>query len=219
MTEEDIWDAIASHGKAAENAKRAGFDGVEAHAANGYLIEQFAASNTNLRTDGWGGSLQNRVRFMSEVLKAMAKVYGAGKVGVRLSPYGRFNDINDENPQAMYEAMLRVAEQSGVRYVHIIRPRVSGDEDRTASQADTDVVATARRLFSRTVIAAGGFSPDSAEAELVSGRADLIAFGRPFIGNPDFVKRLRQNVPLSAFDPATLYTIGPRGYTDYPTAT
>ena len=122
--------------------------------------------------------------------------------------------LSDINP-----AMLRVAEQSGVRYVHIIRPRVSGDEDRTASQADTDVVATARRLFSRTVIAAGGFSPDSAEAELVSGRADLIAFGRPFIGNPDFVKRLRQNVPLSAFDSATLYTIGPRGYTDYPTAT
>lgn len=219
MTEAEILGVIESYRSACENAKRAGFDGVELHGANGYLVEQFAASNTNQRTDGWGGSLENRLRFMVEVLKAMTSVYDPLAVGVRLSPYGTFNEIADENPQAMFEAMLDVAEKSGVGYVHVIRPVVSGNIQRDASSADTEVIQTARARFSRTLIAAAGFTPDSAEAELVSGRADLIAFGRPFISNPDYVQRLRQGIASSDADQSTFYTPGPKGYTDYPAAT
>jgi len=219
MNEDDIQGVIESYRSACRRAKEAGFDGVELHGANGYIVEQFVASNTNLRTDKWGGSLANRVRFMAEVLKAMTSVYEPSTVGVRLSPFGRFNEINDENPQAMFEAMLGVAEASGVGYVHVIRPVVSGNVDREASASDTEVIRIARKLFSRTVIAAAAFTPDTAEAELASGRADLIAFGRPFIGNPDFVNRLRKDVALSSCDASTFYTPGPKGYIDYSAAT
>jgi len=219
MTEDDIQHVITAYGNASRNAKAAGFDGVEIHGANGYLVEQFAASNTNLRKDAWGGTRQKRMRFLHEVIEAMAKVYERSKIGLRLSPFGTFNEIADEKPMAMFEAMLHTAGAAKIRYVHIIRPRVSGDEDRTASQADTDVVAAARQHFSGTVIAAGGFTPETAEAELKSGRADLITFGRPFIANPDFVRRVREGLELSPFNQGLLYTPGPEGYIDYRTAT
>ncbi|MFO1107263.1 MAG: alkene reductase [Amaricoccus sp.] len=218
MTEADIRHVINAYGHAAENAKKAGFDGFEIHAANGYLIEQFAAACTNQRTDAWGGTLEKRMRFLAEVIEAVAKVYDRAAIGVRLSPFGTFNDINEAEPMAMYEAMLAVVQKAGVGYIHIIRPRVSGDEDRTASDADTDVLARARGIYKGPIIAAGGFTAETAEAELMSGRADLIAFGRDHVANPDLIERLRRDLPLNAVDFDTLYTTGPVGYTDYPFA-
>lgn len=139
MTEEDIRYVIDSYRKASENAKAAGFDGVELHGANGYLIDQFCSSNTNLRVDAWGGTREKRMRFMEEVLKAMMTVY-PGAVGVRIAPYGTFNEINDDDPVAKYRAMLGVAQKSGVAYVHIIRPVVSGNIELEATPRDLEVI-------------------------------------------------------------------------------
>lgn len=219
MTEADIQGVFESYRKACQNAKAAGFDGVELHGANGYIIEQFASSNTNLRTDAWGGSLEKRLRFMEEVLKAMISVFGPSCVGVRLSPYGVFNEIDDENPNAKYRGMLGVAEKLGLAYVHIIRPVVSGNIQKEPSARDLEVVKTARELFSRAIIGAAGFTPESAEAELQAGRVDLVAFGRLYLSNPDLVARIRQGVPLAESNVETWYTPGPEGYADYPTAT
>jgi N-ethylmaleimide reductase len=219
MTEADIQGVIDAYAKACANAKAAGFDGVELHAANGYLVEQFAATNTNLRTDKWGGSVENRMRFMTQVLAAMATVYPANCIGVRLSPYGTFNDIQDADPKATYEAMLGVAQTSGVGYVHIIRPVVSGNIEMEASARDREVIDTARRHYTGTLIGAAGYTPDSAEAALQQGAVDLVAFGRAYVGNPDLVARIRRGVAFAENDQSTLYTAGANGYTDYPTAT
>lgn len=215
MTEEDIRRVIEDHRKAAANAKEAGFDGVEIHGANGYLVEQFAATNTNKRTDAWGGTLEKRLRFLVEVIEAIAKVYDRSRIGLRLSPFGTFNEIADEDPPKLFDGMLRKAAEARISYVHVIRPRVSGDEDRTASEADTDVVAMARRIFPGIVIAAGRFTTETAIAELRSGRADLIAFGRPFIANPDLIERMKRGIPLSHYNPDHLYVLGEQGYIDH----
>lgn len=218
MTEADILGVIEAYRKACENAKAAGFDGVELHGANGYLVEQFASTNTNLRTDKWGGSLENRLRFMEEVLKAMTSVYPANCVGVRLSPYGTFNEIDDADPKAKYEAMLGVAEKLGLGYVHVIRPVVSGNIELAASARDREVIETARRVFSGPLIGAAGYTPDTAEAALQDGSVDLVAFGRAFVGNPDVVRRIRDGIPFSDSDQSTWYTPGDKGYIDYPAA-
>lgn len=218
MTEEDILHVIDSHRKACENAKAAGFDGVELHCANGYLIDQFASTNTNLRTDKWGGTQENRMRFMKEALKAMMSVYPKDCVGARIAPYGTFNEISDADPVAKYEAMLGVAQELGIGYVHIIRPVVSGNIQMEASARDREVIETARRIFSGSVIGAAGYNPASAEEELQAGRVDLVAFGRAFVGNPDFVRRIRDGIPLSDSNQDTWYTPGPVGYADYPAA-
>lgn len=217
MSEADITRVLDDHRKAAANAKRAGFDGVEIHGANGYLVDQFASTNTNHRTDRWGGTIEKRLRFMRAVIDAVADVYDRSRIGLRLSPHGTFNEIEDADPKAKFRAQLEILNDSKIGYVHVIRPRVSGDEDRTASDADTDVMEIARTLFSRTVIGAGGYTPKTAEAELAAGRADLIAFGRPFIANPDFPRRVREGLPLvGQFNAQLLYEPGPIGYIDYP---
>jgi N-ethylmaleimide reductase len=218
MTEADIQGVIDAYAQACANAKAAGFDGVELHAANGYLVEQFAATNTNLRTDKWGGSVASRMRFMTQVLAAMATVYPANCIGVRLSPYGTFNDIQDADPMATYQAMLGVAQAAGVGYVHIIRPVVSGNIEMEASARDREVIETARRHYTGTLIGAAGYTPDSAEAALQQGAVDLVAFGRAYVGNPDLVERIRSGIHFAPNDQSTLYTPGPKGYTDYPTA-
>ncbi len=216
MTEEDIRRVLDDHRRAAANARKAGFDGIELHCANGYLIDQFASTNTNLRTDRWGGNLDKRLNFMRAVFDAVADVYDRSRIGARLSPYGTFNEIDDADPAGKFRAQLEVVKAARLGYVHVIRPRVSGDEDRTASQADTDVVDIARRSFPGTVISAGGYTAESAEAELAAGRSDLIAFGRPFIGNPDFPRRIREGLPLASYNAQLLYEPGPAGYIDYP---
>jgi N-ethylmaleimide reductase len=218
MTDADIQGVIDAYAQACANAKSAGFDGVELHAANGYLVEQFAATNTNLRTDQWGGSVENRMRFMTQVLAAMTTVYPASCIGVRLSPFGTFNDIQDADPMATYQAMLGVAQTAGVGYVHIIRPIVSGNIEMEASARDREVIEIARRHYTGTLIGAAGYTPDSAEAALQQGAVDLVAFGRAYVGNPDLVERIRSGIPFAPNDQSTLYTPGPEGYTNYPTA-
>jgi N-ethylmaleimide reductase len=217
MTEADIARVLDDHRKAAANAKLAGFDGVEIHGANGYLVDQFASTNTNLRNDDWGGTIQKRLRFMRAVIDAIAQIYPLDRIGLRLSPFGTFNEIDDADPIAKFRAQLEVSRDSKIGYVHIIRPRVSGDEDRTASDADTNVIEIARKIFPGTVIGAGGYTPQTAEAELTAGRADLIAFGRPFIASPDFPRRIREGLPVAAtFNAQLLYEGAAEGYTDYP---
>ncbi|MCO5091271.1 alkene reductase [Bosea sp. (in: a-proteobacteria)] len=218
MTEEDIRDVIASHRKACENALAAGFDGVELHGANGYLIDQFASSNTNLRSDGWGGTREKRMRFMEEVLRAAISVYPKDCVGIRLAPYGTFNTIDDDDALAKYKAMLAAAEKLGLGYVHIIRPIVSGNMQVGASPLDRAAIEIARELFSGTIIGVGGYDAASAEDDLQAGRIDLVAFGRAFVGNPDLVRRIREGIALAESDPTTWYAAGDAGYIDYPPA-
>lgn len=218
MTEADIRYVIDSYRKACQNAKAAGFDGVELHGANGYLIDQFASSNTNLRTDEWGGTRAKRMRFMEEVLKAMMTVYPKACVGVRIAPYGTFNEIADDDPTAKYEAMLGVAQKLGVGYVHIIRPVVSGNIQMEASARDREVIETARALFKGPIIGAAGYTAATAEEELQAGRVDLVAFGRAFVGNPDLVRRLGEGIALTESNPDTWYVPGDAGYVDYPAA-
>lgn len=218
MTEADIWRVIDDFRKASVNAKAAGFDGVEIHGANGYLVEQFASSNTNLRTDAWGGTLTKRLRFMREVIEAIATVYDRSQFGIRLSPYGVFNDIHDEDPAASYHAKLEAAAEARIGYVHIIRPRVTGDLDQELPTPKEDVVAAARRVFPGILMVAGGYDLETGTAEIEQKRADLVAFARPWVSNPDLVARWRNGVPLVRLDRDTLYTPGAAGYTDYPTA-
>lgn len=218
MTEDDIRHVIDSYRNACENAKKAGFDGVELHCANGYLVDQFASSNTNKRTDKWGRSLANRMRFMEEVLKAMISVYPKECVGARIAPYGTFNEIFDEDPKAKYEAMFGVLEKLGVGFAHVIRPVVSGNIQMAATPRDREVIEAARRIYSGRVIGAAGYEPESAEEELKAGRVDLVAFGRAFVGNPDFVRRVRENLHIVDSDEDSWYTPGPDGYVDYPMA-
>jgi N-ethylmaleimide reductase len=218
MTEADIRHVLDSYRAACANARDAGFDGVELHGANGYLVEQFAASNTNLRTDAWGGSREKRMRFLAEVLAAMMAVYPKECVGIRLAPLGRFNGIDDDDPQAKYEAMLETCTKAGVGYLHLIRPVVSGNVQMQASPLDREVLEVARRLYPGPVIGAGGYTADSAEQDLQAGLVDLVAFGRAYVANPDLVRRLREGLPLAQGDESTWYTPGDRGYIDYKVA-
>lgn len=218
MTEDDIRHVIESYRRACQNARAAGFDGVELHGANGYIIDQFASSNTNLRTDEWGGTREKRMRFMAEVLGAMTSAFPKDCVGVRLAPYGTFNTIDDDDPLAKYEAMLDVARQAGLGYVHVIRPVVSGNMELGASPRDREVLEIARERFPGTVIGVGGYTAERAEADLEAGRVDLVAFGRAYVGNPDLVRRMREGIALTEGDPATWYVAGDAGYVDYPPA-
>lgn len=218
MTEADIQHVFASYRNACKNARTAGFDGVELHAANGYIIEQFASSNTNLRTDEWGGTREKRMRFMEEVLKAMMEVYPEGGVGVRIAPFGMFNGIEDDDPRLKYEAMLDVCARAGVGYLHIIRPVVSGNVQLEATPRDREVLEIARSRYSGPIIGAGGYTAESAERDIQAGLVDLVAFGRAYVGNPDLVRRFREGLPLTESNEATWYTPGEKGYIDYPPA-
>jgi len=211
MTEADIAHAIAEYAQAARLAIEAGFDGVELHAANGYLIEQFLNANVNTRTDGYGGSLAGRNRFALEVARATAAAIGAERVGIRLSPHGVFNGTGafvDVDAQVL--ALVQELSTLGLMYLHVLDHSAMG-----APAVPAALKAALRAAFDGPFILAGGFDAASAEQALVDGQADLIAFGRPFISNPDLVERMRQGTPLNPPDMATFYTPGPVGYTDY----
>jgi N-ethylmaleimide reductase len=211
---EEIARVCADYARAARNAIRAGFDGVEIHAANGYLIDQFLHDGSNRRDDRYGGSIENRVRFLIEVAEAVGAEAGFARVGVRLSPFGAFNDVSDSDPSALFDHAIRRLDRLGLAYLHVINAEVAGD--RTARGGGVDAVAFARGRFGGPLIAAGGYDQASAGAALASGAADLIAFGRAFISNPDLPRRMREGWPLAAPDRKTFYTAGPRGYIDYP---
>lgn len=197
----------------------AGFDGIELHGANGYLLEQFLHPRTNQRTDAYGGSVQNRARFVIEVARAVADAIGADRTGIRLSPWSTFNDMaHDPETDEAYSYLAAELQKIGIVYVHLV------DHSRLAGLAAAATTVTAiRRVFTNTYISSGNYTtlPDIDQA-LSSGKADLVSMSRPFIANPDLVERLRNNVPLSAPNPATFYAPGPKGfsdgYTDYPAA-
>jgi len=213
MTEADIAKAVGEYASSAKLAIEAGFDGIELHAANGYLIEQFLNGNVNTRTDGYGGSVEGRNRFALEVARATAAAIGAHRVGIRLSPYGVFNSTGAfAEADAQFLALVKELSALGLHYVHLLDHSAQG-----APPVPAEAKASLRAAFKGVFILAGGFDADSAEAVLAAGQADLIAFGRPFLANPDLIARMRAHAPLNAVDMATFYTPGPKGYTDYPT--
>ncbi|HAX76889.1 MAG TPA: alkene reductase [Cyanobacteria bacterium UBA11372] len=199
----------------AKNAIAAGFDGVEIHSANGYLLDQFLQDNSNQRLDSYGGSIQNRARLLLEVMQAVVEVWGQGKVGVRLSPSSYFNDMKDSNPTATFSYVADALNQFGLAYLHVIEPRIQGN----VTIADDGLglgVSFFRKLFKGAIIAAGGYSRETGEAVLQKNHADFVAYGRLFLANPDLPKRFALNAPLNRYDRATFYSSGERGYTDYP---
>ena len=211
MTETDIRQAIAEFAQGAKNAVEAGFDGIELHAANGYLIDQFLNSASNRRTDNWGGSIENRIRFAVEIAKAAAAAIGAERIGMRISPYGVFNGMApDYQMDAMYERLIEELNAIGLAYIHIVDHSSMG-----APEVSPQLKAKIRTAFKGRYILSGGYDLARANADLDAGRGDLVAFGRPFISNPDLVAKLKNAAPLTAPDFDTFYTPGEKGYTDY----
>jgi N-ethylmaleimide reductase len=212
MTESDIAQTIQEYATAARLAIKAGFDGIELHAANGYLMEQFLNPNVNKRTDGYGGSAEARNRFTLEVAEACVKAIGADKVGIRISPYGVFNGTGEfDGVEAQFLTLTSKLSDMGLVYLHLVDHSAMG-----APPVPAQFKKMLRAAFARTFIAVGGFDAQSAEKVLQAKEADLIAFGRPFISNPDLVARMKAGAAISAPDMSTFYTPGEKGYTDYP---
>jgi N-ethylmaleimide reductase len=206
---------VDDYRKAAVRAKQAGFDGVELHAANGYLIDQFLQNGSNKRTDGYGGSIENRARLLLEVVDAMTSVWRADRVGVRIGPDGKWNGMSDSDPKSLFTYVAKHLNRFGLAYLHIIEPRVSGNV--VVAEGQGPVAAEyLRTIFTGKIVAAGGFEPDTAETVVTKGDADLVAFGRYFVSNPDLPTRIKQRLPLSHYDRNTFYTSDARGYIDYP---
>ncbi len=212
MTATDVAHAVDEYAKSARLAIDAGFDGVELHAANGYLIEQFLNANVNQRTDAYGGGIEGRNRFALEVASATAAAIGAQRVGIRLSPYGVFNSTGAfPDVAAQYLALTQELSKLGLQYVHLLDHSAMG-----APPVPAELKSRLRAAFQGLFILAGGFGRANAENALMANQADLIAFARPFLANPDLVERMRSNAALNAVDMATFYTPGPKGYIDYP---
>ena len=212
MTEADVKTAIEEYAQAARNAVAAGFDGIELHAANGYLLEQFIRPNSNQRTDRYGGSIENRARFVFEVIDAATAAIGKDKVGIRLSPFGVFNDMPVyPTMQADYTYLAEQLNAAGLMYVHLVDHSPMG-----APPVPEAVKTMFRSVFKRALILSGGYDAARAESDLEAGKCDLIAVGRPFLANPDLVERWQAKAAVNAPDPSTFYVPGPKGYTDYP---
>lgn len=208
----EIPDLVKTYRQAAVNAKAAGFDGVEIHAANGYLLDQFLRDRTNQRNDAYGGSIENRIRLLSEVCEAVADAISANRVGVRLSPLTSFGDIADSNPQILFNRVVARLAELGIAYIHVIEGETGGD--RNPQPFD---YAAMRGSFSGAWIINNGYDRTMAIDAVASGRATAIGFGSLFIANPDLPRRLRENAALNSPDPTTFYGGGAQGYTDYPT--
>jgi N-ethylmaleimide reductase len=206
---------VEDYRKAAERAKAGGFDGVELHAGNGYLPDQFLQDGINKRTDMYGGSIENRSRFLLEVVEALVSVWGGNRVAVRIAPSGTWNGVSDSDPVTLFDYVAMQLNRFGLAYLHIIEPRIKGNVLIAEGQGHI-ASARLRKIFMGKIIAAGGFEPDTAEAAVRQGDADLVAFGRHFLANPDLPKRIRLGLPLNAYDRDTFYTFDARGYTDYP---
>jgi N-ethylmaleimide reductase len=196
--------------RGAENAKAAGFDGVELHGANGYLLDQFLRDGANRRTDDYGGSVENRARLPLEVTRAVVGVWGADRVGYRISPNGVFNAMSDSNPVATFSYLIEKLDKLGIVYLHVVDPLADGDKR---------LSPLLRKKFSRSYIVNGGFDAASATAAIRHGVADLVAIGVPFIANPDLPQRYRAGAALNAPDQATFYAGEEKGFTDYPALT
>ena len=212
----EIAGIIEQYRAAALNAKKAGFDGVELMAANGHLIDQFLQDNSNKRTDRYGGTIENRARLLFEVLDALISVWSSDRVGVRIGPSGTFNGMADSDPRALFHHIAECLNDFNLAYLHVIEPRIKGGELIAKGQGPV-AAQELSKVFRGSIIAAGGFEPDTAEATVANGDASLIAFGRQFIANPDLPKRIELGLPLNRYDRSTFYGFDERGYTDYPT--
>jgi N-ethylmaleimide reductase len=217
LTTEEVKQAVQEYVTSAKLAIEAGFDGVEIHGANGYLIDQFLNPKSNQRTDEYGGSTENRARFALEIAKGTVEAIGAGRTGIRLSPHGGMNDVasNYDDLNDLYLHLATELQKLDLVYLHLADHSSMG-----APEVPAALVASIREQFTNTLILSGGYDVERAEADLQSGRADLVAFGRGFIANPDLTERLEQGTELAQADQATFYAPGPegfhQGYTDYP---
>lgn len=211
LATEEIPQLVEDFRLAAENARAAGFDGVEIHAANGYLLDQFLRDGTNKRTDQYGGSIANRSRLLMEVVAAVCKVWGAQRVGVRISPINPFNDIADSNPQALFNHVAEMLSPFGLAYLHVVEVGIGAE----SNLAPFDF-AQLRRAYRGHYMANGAYSKESGSQAIQIGRADSVAYGVPFIANPDLVERFQSDAPLNQPDPASFYGGTEVGYTDYP---
>jgi N-ethylmaleimide reductase len=212
----EIAGVIEAYRSGTANALQAGFDGVEVHAANGYLLDQFLCSDSNQRTDQYGGSLENRARLVLEVVDAViAEAGDSGRVGLRISPMGTFNGVNDANPLETFTYLLEQLNGKGLAYLHVNKPDWAGG----TYEGFEELYLKLRDVYQGTIIHCGGHTAESAERLLANGEADLVAFGRAYIANPDLAGRIEAGAPWNPLDASTLYGGGARGYTDYPTMT
>ncbi|QWE09900.1 alkene reductase [Polynucleobacter sp. es-EL-1] len=218
MSAQDIARLLNEFKLAAQNAKAAGFDGVEIHSANGYLLDQFLQDKTNQRNDQYGGSIENRLRLLSEVIESVSQVFSSDRIGVRLSPYGSFNDIGDSDPISLFNAVIEKLNTYHLAYVHMIEPRstTAGGNDQLDAQAPI-TSEMFRAAYQGKFISAGGYDQAMGEAVLEAGLADAVAYGRLYIANPDLAERFKQGAKLNPYNRATFYGGGEAGYTDYPT--
>jgi N-ethylmaleimide reductase len=210
---DEIPGVVQDYAEATRRAQAAGFDGVEIHAANGYLIDQFLRDGSNHRTDAYGGSVENRARFLLEVTEAVAEAWSADRVGVRISPTNPYNDMRDSNPVATFTTIAQALNPFELAYLHVLEALpghvlAGGEGERVAPHI--------RQAYQGTLMLNGGYDAATGQAAIAQGEADLIAYGVPFIANPDLPERIRLNAALNPPDPATFYTSGAQGYTDYP---
>jgi N-ethylmaleimide reductase len=208
LTTAEVWQVIEEHRQAAVNALEAGFDGVELHCTSGYLPMQFLCSDSNQRNDEFGQTVQGRAKFAAECLRAMASVFGAGRVGLRMNPGNRFNDTKDESPAESHLALLAAVADLDLAYLHMMRAPIES----------IDAFKMGREAFNGALIINDGFSPKSATQAVEDGQAEAVSFARHYVANPDLVNRIASELPLAKFDRNTLYTPGAAGYTDYSTA-
>jgi len=209
---DEIQGIVEDYRNAAKNALAAGFDGVEIHSANGYLLDEFLRDGTNKRTDSYGGTFENRARILLEVTEAVVAVWGAERVGIRLSPSGTFNDMTDSDPETFFVYLLGQLNRFGLAYLHVV-DALEGDIRHGANVINLDVL---RKAYNGTLIVCGGYDQARAEEVITQGEADLVAFGQLYIANPDLVERFKLNAPLNEPDAATFYGGNEKGYTDYP---
>ena len=218
MSAEDIARLLKEFEVAAQNAKAAGFDGIEIHSANGYLLDQFLQDKTNQRTDEYGGSIENRMRLLGQVIEVVGKVFPSDKVGVRLSPYGTFNDMADSDPVALFTAVIQKLNRYDLAYVHMIEPRSTsaggGDQVYEEAPITSEIF---RSFYEGKFITAGGYDQAMGEKVLEDGLADAVAYGRLYIANPDLAERFQKGAALNPYNRATFYGGNEVGYTDYPT--
>lgn len=215
LTISEIAGITEDYRRAAQNAMAAGFNGVELHGANGYLVDQFLQDNSNKRIDQYGGSIPNRARFLLEVVSAMISVWGSDRVGVRVGPGGTWNDMADSHPQELFGYVAEQLSALKVAYLHVIEPRVKGNV--VIRQGQGPVASEALgQIFKGPIVSAGDFEPDTAAEAVELGISAAVTFGRHFIANPDLPRRIREGLPLAEHDRNTFYTFEAKGYTDYP---
>ncbi len=211
----EIKDVVEQYRMAAKNCLLAGFDGVEVHGGNGYLIDQFLRDGTNQRCDEYGGNVANRMRFLNEILDAVAEVYPVDRIGLRLSPENSFNSMSDSDPQSHFEKIVEGLANHGLGYLHVLETSMDIAGHVVGAPRTIDYVRL-RKLFQGTYIANNGYTKERAQEAIQSGHADLISFGAAFLSNPDLVRRFQENLPLNRVDKSTFYGGGATGYTDYP---